>query len=175
VQHILQEHITGKTEFFESEHRIRNARSEWIWVRSRGKVVERDEAGNPLRIAGTARDITAGRRAERDRRIASEVLRSMGEAVAVTDLEFRFVSVNPAFSRITGYAEEEVAGQPSALLNSPHVGRGAAYLKALIRISSRLGLGGVFAPRHGRFRHLCSRHIPLAWTRPAAAPLTRGD
>jgi diguanylate cyclase (GGDEF)-like protein/PAS domain S-box-containing protein len=118
VQQILQEHITGKTEFFESEHRIRNARGEWIWVRSRGKVVQRDEAGNPLRIAGTARDITAGRRAERDRRIASEVLRSMGEAVAVTDLEFRFVSVNPAFSRITGYSEEEVAGQSSALLNS---------------------------------------------------------
>jgi diguanylate cyclase (GGDEF)-like protein/PAS domain S-box-containing protein len=119
VQQILQEHITGKTEFFESEHRIRNARGEWIWVRSRGKVVERDAGGNPLRIAGTARDITAGRRAERDRRIASEVLRSMGEAVAVTDLEFRFVSVNPAFSRITGYSEEEVAGQTSALLNSP--------------------------------------------------------
>ena len=119
VQQILQEHITGKTEFFESEHRIRNARGEWIWVRSRGKVVERDAAGNPLRIAGTARDITAGRRAERDRRIASEVLRSMGEAVAVTDLEFRFVSVNPAFSRITGYSEEEVSGQPSGLLNSP--------------------------------------------------------
>ena len=118
VQQILQEHITGKTEFFESEHRIRNARGEWIWVRSRGKVVERDSDGNPLRIAGTARDITAGRRAERDRRIASEVLRSMGEAVAVTDLEFRFVSVNPAFSRITGYSEEEVAGQPSSLLNS---------------------------------------------------------
>jgi diguanylate cyclase (GGDEF)-like protein/PAS domain S-box-containing protein len=119
VQQILQEHIVGKTEFFESEHRIRNARGAWIWVRSRGKIVERDSSNNPLRIAGTARDITAGRSADRDRRIASEVLRSMGEAVAVTDLEFRFVSVNPAFSRITGYSEDEVAGQPSALLNSP--------------------------------------------------------
>lgn len=119
VQQILQEHITGETEYFESEHRIRNARGEWIWVRSRGKVVERDDVGNPLRIAGTARDISAGRQAERDRRIASEVLRSMGEAVAVTDLEFRFVSVNPAFSRITGYSEDEVEGQSSALLNSP--------------------------------------------------------
>jgi diguanylate cyclase (GGDEF)-like protein/PAS domain S-box-containing protein len=118
VQQILQNHIIGQTEFFESEHRIRNAQGEWIWVRSRGKVVERDEAGNPLRIAGTARDISAGRSAERDRRIALEVLRSMDEAVAVTDLEFRFVSVNPAFSRITGYSEEEVMGQSAALLNS---------------------------------------------------------
>ncbi|HET6603457.1 MAG TPA: EAL domain-containing protein [Xanthomonadaceae bacterium] len=118
VQRILKEHIDGQTEYFESEHRIRNADGAWVWVRSRGKVVERDSEGNPLRIAGTARDITASRRAERDRRIASEVLRSMGEAVAVTDLDLRFVSINQAFSRMTGYSESEVIGEPSSMLDS---------------------------------------------------------
>ena len=118
VQHILQEHILGRSESFESEHRIRNAHGEWIWVRSRGKVVERDADNNPLRIAGTAHDISASRRAERERRIASEVLRSMSEAVAVTSLDFRFVSVNASFSRITGYEEEEVVGLDGSLLNS---------------------------------------------------------
>ncbi|MDZ4048299.1 MAG: diguanylate cyclase, partial [Pseudoxanthomonas sp.] len=118
VQKLLQEHIVGHSDVFESEHRIRNARGEWVWVRSRGKVVERDSAGSPLRMAGTARDITAIRRAERERRVALEVLRSMSEAVAVIDLDFRFISVNPAFSRITGYSEEEVIGQNSRLLDS---------------------------------------------------------
>jgi diguanylate cyclase (GGDEF)-like protein/PAS domain S-box-containing protein len=118
VQKLLQEHIVGHTELYESEHRIRNARGDWIWVRSRGKVVARDEAGNPTRMAGTARDITASRRAERERLTALEVLRSMSEAVAVTGMDYRFVSVNPAFSRITGYNDEEVIGEESALLNS---------------------------------------------------------
>ncbi|MFY2763284.1 putative bifunctional diguanylate cyclase/phosphodiesterase [Arenimonas sp. MALMAid1274] len=118
VQKLLQEHIVGHTDVFESEHRIRNARGEWVWVRSRGKVVERDTSGSPLRMAGTARDITVIRRAERERRVALEVLRSMSEAVAVIDLDFRFISVNPAFSRITGYSEEEVIGQNSRLLDS---------------------------------------------------------
>lgn len=118
VQKLLQEHIVGHSEVFESEHRIRNARGEWVWVRSRGKVVERDSSGSPLRMAGTARDITIIRRAERERRVALEVLRSMSEAVAVIDLDFRFISVNPAFSRITGYSEEEVIGQNSRLLDS---------------------------------------------------------
>jgi PAS domain-containing protein len=36
VQKLLQEHIVGHAEVYESEHRIRNARGEWIWVRSRG-------------------------------------------------------------------------------------------------------------------------------------------
>jgi diguanylate cyclase (GGDEF)-like protein/PAS domain S-box-containing protein len=118
VQQLLQEHIVGQAEIYDSEHRIRGASGEWVWVRSRGKVVERDEHGNPLRMAGTARDVTAARKAERERRVALEVLRSMSEAVAVIDLDFRFISVNPSFSRITGYSEEEVVGLNSSLLDS---------------------------------------------------------
>ena len=118
VQKLLQEHIVGHAEIYDSEHRIRGANGDWVWVRSRGKVVERDESGNPLRMAGTARDITAIRRAERERRVALEVLRSMSEAVAVIDLEFCFISVNPSFSRITGYSEEEVTGVNSSMLDS---------------------------------------------------------
>ena len=118
VQSLLQAHIAGSTPAFESEHRIRNVRGEWIWVRSRGKVVSRDAGGQALRLAGTARDITASRMAEGERRIASEVLRSMNEAVAVVDLRFCFVSVNPAFSDMTGYSEEEVSGVSAGLLDS---------------------------------------------------------
>ena len=118
VQKLLQEHIVGNAEIYDSEHRIRGASGDWVWVRSRGKVVERDESGNPLRMAGTARDITAIRRAERERRVALEVLRSMSEAVAVIDLDFAFISVNPSFSRITGYSEGEVTGQNSNMLDS---------------------------------------------------------
>ena len=118
VQHLLQEHLAGRTKAYESEHRIRNAQDGWTWIRARGKVVERDAESNPLRMAGTARDIGPSRQAERERRIASEVLRSMNEAVAVLDLNFRFASVNPAFLRITGYGEKDVLGMPDTMLES---------------------------------------------------------
>ena len=41
----------------------------------------------------------------------------MREAVTVCDLEFNFVSVNPAFTRITGWQEHEVIGRNVSLLN----------------------------------------------------------
>ncbi|MEO8010816.1 MAG: diguanylate cyclase, partial [Dokdonella sp.] len=113
----LDAHITGKSTLFESEQRMRTAGDEWMWVLVRGKIVKRNEAGRPLRICGTARDVTASREAERERRIAQEVISSMGEAVTVTDLDFRFVSVNPAFTRTTGWQEHEVCGRSAALLN----------------------------------------------------------
>ncbi len=74
--------------------------------------------GKVTRIAGTARDITIVRQAERERRIAIAVLRSMNEAVAVLDGDFNFVSINPAFTRMTGYTEAEVLGKNASILDS---------------------------------------------------------
>jgi diguanylate cyclase (GGDEF)-like protein/PAS domain S-box-containing protein len=117
VEQILAAHVSGEREFFESEHRVLNSRGEWVWVLSRGKIVERDDAGQPMRIAGTARDISHTREVEREKRIAEEVIRSMSEAVVVTDLEFKFASINPAFTRMTGYSDAEVANQPTSILD----------------------------------------------------------
>jgi diguanylate cyclase (GGDEF)-like protein/PAS domain S-box-containing protein len=117
VERALEDHLSGRTDHFEVEHRLLNPAGEWVWVISRGKVVEYDEQGRPLRICGTARDISAMRLAERERRIAAEVIRNMTEAVTVTDLNFRFISVNTAFTRMTGYAEHEVIGHEASILN----------------------------------------------------------
>jgi diguanylate cyclase (GGDEF)-like protein/PAS domain S-box-containing protein len=119
VDRTLADHVSGVTDHFESEHRVINASGDWVWVLSRGKIVERDAEGQPLRICGTARDVTASRLAERERRIAAEVIRNMTEAVSVTDLDYHFTSVNLAFTRMTGYREDEVIGRNAALLNSP--------------------------------------------------------
>jgi diguanylate cyclase (GGDEF)-like protein/PAS domain S-box-containing protein len=118
VEAKLRDHLRGVSERFISEHRILDSRGEWLWVRARGRAVESGTDGKIRRIAGTARDITQVREAERERRIAIAVLRSMNEAVAVMDRDFNFISVNPAFTRTTGYTEREVIGQNSNLLDS---------------------------------------------------------
>lgn len=119
VMQRLRSHLQGETPLFMSEHRIDlNGNGNWAWVRARGRVVERDQDGRPLRIAGTARDITASRNAEYEHRIASEVMRTMSEAVAVLDWNHQFITINEAFTRITGYTDGEVIGQPVALLDS---------------------------------------------------------
>jgi diguanylate cyclase (GGDEF)-like protein/PAS domain S-box-containing protein len=114
----MRRHLQGELPVFESQHRIADGAGGWMWIRARGRVVERDASGRAVRIAGTARDVTGTRRAERDRRVASEVLRSMAEAVAVFDDDFRFISVNPAFTRMTGYSEADVIGESTRLIDS---------------------------------------------------------
>ncbi|MCY7353961.1 MAG: EAL domain-containing protein [Lysobacter sp.] len=119
VRERMRAHRRGRVPFFLSEHRTRGPGDEWIWVRARGRVVERDDRGRALRIAGTARDITAYRSDVRDRRIASEVLRSMAEAVCVFDREFNFLSINTAFETMSGYSDGEVHAKSIALLDNP--------------------------------------------------------
>jgi len=57
-------HVRGRTPLYESEHRLRHKSGEYIWILARAKVVEWDEQGYPVRIAGTSLDITNRKRAE---------------------------------------------------------------------------------------------------------------
>ena len=54
----------GVSEEFDCEYRVPNAAGEWIWVHSRGKVIQRDTAGEGLRMTGTTRDVTKRKAAE---------------------------------------------------------------------------------------------------------------
>jgi diguanylate cyclase (GGDEF)-like protein/PAS domain S-box-containing protein len=114
----LQAHIEGDRDHYEAEYRVFTLGRRIAWIVARGRATERDENGRALRIAGTFRDVSVERERDRDRRIAQEVIRSMGEAVCVTGLDFRFVSVNAAFSRITGYSDSEVIGVDASILDS---------------------------------------------------------
>lgn len=62
VRTALEAHLKGETPAYESEHRLRHKDGHWVWVLDRGKVMVRDEAGNPLRAAGTHLDISHHKR-----------------------------------------------------------------------------------------------------------------
>ncbi len=61
-------HVRGTTPYYECDYRVRAADGTWRWLRSRGRVLERDENGRALRAAGTHMDIT-------DRHVMEEALR----------------------------------------------------------------------------------------------------
>lgn len=62
IQHALNAHLRGDTAIFDSEHRLRHVDGHWVWVHISGKVSTWDAKGNPVRIVGTARDVSARKR-----------------------------------------------------------------------------------------------------------------
>jgi diguanylate cyclase (GGDEF)-like protein/PAS domain S-box-containing protein len=66
----------------------------------------------------TVRDVTAQRAAEQSMRLYGKVFEASGEAIMVTDAANRIVSVNKAFSEVTGYEAAEVLGQDPRMFAS---------------------------------------------------------
>ena len=62
ISALVEAHLHGETASYESEHRLRHKHGHWVWVLDRGKVVERDAQGQPLRAAGTHLDISDRKR-----------------------------------------------------------------------------------------------------------------
>ncbi len=114
----LDQHVRGETEHFEAEYRLRDAKNSWVWIRARGRVVTRDPDGTPRTLAGIYRIAEQERADEAWRRTSEAVIRHMLEGVAVTDTSYHFVSANPAFLKLTGYANEELLAQPTMILDS---------------------------------------------------------
>jgi len=59
----VEDHLKGKTEKYYNEHRLKTKSGDWKWIRDIGKVTERDESGNAVRIVGVHIDIDQEKRA----------------------------------------------------------------------------------------------------------------
>jgi len=61
VKGVLEAHLRGETASYESTYRVRRQSGEWLWVLDRGRVIQRSEQGEPLRMCGTHLDVTNGK------------------------------------------------------------------------------------------------------------------
>lgn len=73
-------------------------------------ALARDTQGRPLRMVGFLRDITDRMQAEEKARLYTRIFDSANDAVIVSDPEYRIISANPAYYRITGFSPEEATG-----------------------------------------------------------------
>lgn len=80
-----------------------------------------DAMGHYTGCRGTHRDITERRRAEENLHLAAAVLENTTEGVVITDIQNNILSVNHAFTEITGFSAQEVIGRnPGALKSGRH-------------------------------------------------------
>jgi diguanylate cyclase (GGDEF)-like protein/PAS domain S-box-containing protein len=114
VQNQLREHLEGRTELFESVHRMQHASGEWRWVQSRvqGRL---DENRRLRRLVGVETDITERKLYEealfREKESAQITLQSIGDGVVTTDAEARVQYLNPVASELTGWKLDDAVGR----------------------------------------------------------------
>ena len=114
----LDQHFRGVTATSVVEYRMRTATGDTRWIRGRGRVIERDATGAPLRMMGHVTDITAVRDLEAAAQASEARYRILFDAIdegfCIVELsldpsgrcvDFYFLDTNPAFARQTGITD----------------------------------------------------------------------
>ena len=114
----IERHLAGQLPLHEAEFRCRTKQGEWRWILTRGRVVARADNGTPLVMSGTHTDVTDRKHAELAQRESAVVFESSYEGIMVANVQGLVTKINPAFTRITGYTQDEVLGRSPALLSS---------------------------------------------------------
>ena len=84
----IETHFRAETPAYECEFRVRHHDGRWVWLLSRGKVVERDAFDTPVRMTGTHMDLTLRKQAEAEIERSAEVLRRTGELAKIGGWSF---------------------------------------------------------------------------------------
>ncbi|GIX25451.1 MAG: hypothetical protein KatS3mg122_2682 [Caldimonas sp.] len=135
VRAALVAHLKGRTEVYQSEHRMRHRDGQYLCVFERGKVMVRSPDGRALRVVGTYSDITRLKQAEqalRDKRAAELASQAKTEFLSRMSHEMR-----TPLNAMIGFAQllAMSAGQPHAAQirdYATHMLQAGRHLLALI-------------------------------------------
>lgn len=100
---------------YDVEYRLLNKQGEYLWVRARAEVLQRDEQGRAVRMAGSLQDITARKCAEEALHRSEELLRSIVNnataAIYAKQADGRYLMVNSRFEELFHVRAEQVPGK----------------------------------------------------------------
>lgn len=108
----FQDHINGHTSFYEANLRMLASTGEWRWIQDKGRVVEWNDKGEPVRASGIHQDITALRSFEKEieeqRLFLHQVINAIPYPLYVRNANDEFVVINAAFAEFLGVDRQSV-------------------------------------------------------------------
>ncbi|TFW02518.1 EAL domain-containing protein [Oxalobacteraceae bacterium OM1] len=113
IHHEMQNALAERRNYFVFYHRLARGEVRTVEVHSSSIIVD----GRTL-LFSIVFDITQRKLAEHSLRTASLVFENSSEAMSVLDPHGYMITVNPAFTAVTGYPPEEAVGAHKSLLQS---------------------------------------------------------
>jgi diguanylate cyclase (GGDEF)-like protein/PAS domain S-box-containing protein len=113
IRQEMQRALHEQRNYFLFRHRLANGDIRTVEVHS-SAIDVKDRA----LLFSIVFDVTARKQAEESLRLSALVYQNSSEAMTVTDGKGKVITVNPAFTEITGYSAAEVIGRNIAILDS---------------------------------------------------------
>lgn len=109
VRDTLNACLRGEISAYDLQYRVKDE-DDWCWIEECGKILDTGADGRALRILGTRRNIQSEVVRDEQVRLAKAVFDHTSEGVFVLNEAGEFLSVNPAYARITGCDPEQLSG-----------------------------------------------------------------
>lgn len=120
----IAQHLSGKAAIYEAEFRMERKDGSIIWAQDKGKVVEFDTEGKPLRLVGVLQDVSRLKNAEmqlKDSRAALDL--AVNAASLGTwdwDIPGNRIKYNDEYLQMLGYTQNDIDGSIEEWENMNH-------------------------------------------------------
>ncbi|MDX9752979.1 MAG: PAS domain S-box protein [bacterium] len=112
---LLAECVQGLQPDYECEFRMKHKEGHWIWILDRGRLLQWDSEGRPLKLFGTHTNITERKQTEESIRTREQFLQTILQTTVdgffVLNGEGIVTEINLAFSEMLGYPKQDLIGQ----------------------------------------------------------------
>lgn len=128
IERILEkakEYLEGKIDEFLVELRFKRRDNSYMWIKSEGKIVERNDQGRPTRFIGTNTDVTKRKEAERElhesRALFYSLIESLPQNIFSKDLDGRFTFANQRYYARENKGPKNIIGKTDFDLHPPEL------------------------------------------------------
>ena len=110
VKSSIQQYLSGEIESYDAEFRFKHKNGHYMWIQGKGKIVARNEQGEPVRFIGTHADITHRKQIEDSLRIAQFIFDKASIGIYRIGSDAMIIDVNRQAALDLGYTVEELCG-----------------------------------------------------------------
>ncbi|GEM_PF-1383281 len=161
----IEEHIQRGDCGYEEEFRLRTKDGGYRWILGRGKVIEHDSLGHPIRLVGVHMDITGRKEAEEAMRASEEKFRHLFEnspvGIITADRDGRILEANQALLDVMGSPSAEVTKGIDLLKSPPLMEAGISESFKRCLIEGKITAEHPYTSIWGKHLHLRLHLTPI--------------
>jgi|GEM_PF-5823486 len=120
MMNAMDQHLTGETQYYQVEYRLRNKAEQYVWILDRGQAVF-DSFGRPVRMVGSHTDISERKQAEEALRTSQAKFQRLVDDIGDDFVIFSHIGstgvlsyVSGGFEAVFGFSKEQIIDQPWA-------------------------------------------------------------
>ncbi len=106
----VRRYLAGNLDEFDVEFRFLRQSGDYMWIQGKGRIVARNDQGEPTRFIGTHADITLRKQLESSLLVTRFVFEKVGVGIYRIDSDARIIEVNDKAAESLGYTRDELAG-----------------------------------------------------------------